>query len=171
MRTYPAMVAAAALVLAGALSSGPAEAATAEMKNGAGATVGRVRLMQSPHGVLLRVSLTGVAPGTHGFHIHAAGKCVPPFKSAKGHFNPSRKKHGLMNPAGKHAGDLPNIHVPPSGRFDIEILVPAVTLLADSSHALFDANGSAIVIHEGPDDYRTDPAGAAGPRIACGVIR
>jgi Cu-Zn family superoxide dismutase len=73
-----------------------------------------------------------------------------------------------MNPEGPHAGDMPNLHVPPDGKLKIEVLDPTVTLSAES--ALLDADGSALVIHAGPDDYKTDPAGNAGDRIACGVI-
>jgi Cu-Zn family superoxide dismutase len=119
----------------------------------------------------LSASLTGVPPGVHAFHIHAAGSCEPPFKSAKGHFNPFAKGHGFLNPKGKHAGDLPNVHASHSGQLDFEALADQVTLEEGPENSLFDADGSAIVIHQGPDDYVTDPAGAAGPRIACGVIR
>jgi superoxide dismutase, Cu-Zn family len=104
--------------------------------------------------------------GDHAFHIHAVGKCVAPdFKSAGGHYNPEEDQHGIMNEAGPHAGDMPNIHVPESGQLHIEVLNQMVSL-----DGLFDEDGSAIVIHEGPDDYTSDPAGDAGSRISCGVI-
>jgi len=118
---------------------------------------------------LIRLDLTGISPGEHAFHVHAIGKCDPPdFKSAGAHFNPDETKHGLMNPEGPHAGDMPNLHVPESGKLSIEVLNPLVTLRQD--RALLDEDGSALVIHAGADDYTTDPAGNAGDRIACGVV-
>jgi Cu-Zn family superoxide dismutase len=150
--------------------AGPAVAADkahAVLKDKDGKDVGVVILTAVPTGVLLDVDLTAVPPGTHAFHIHAVGKCAPPdFKSAGGHFNPEEDKHGLMSNAGPHAGDLPNIHVPESGKLRIEVLNQMVNL----NMGVLDKDGSAIVIHEGADDYKTDPDGAAGPRIACGVI-
>jgi len=144
-----------------------ADKATAVLKDANGKEVGKVTLIAVPTGVLLDADLTAVPPGDHAFHIHAIGKCEPPdFKSAGGHFNPEEDKHGLMNEAGPHAGDLPNIHVPENGKLHIEVLNQRVSL----SDGLLDDDGSALVIHQGPDDYRTDPAGDAGPRIACGVI-
>jgi Cu-Zn family superoxide dismutase len=160
---------ASALAAALALST-PAFAvdrATAVLKDANGKEVGKVTIIAVPTGVLLDADLTAVPPGDHAFHIHAIGKCEPPdFKSAGGHFNPEEDKHGLMNEAGPHAGDLPNIHVPENGKLHIEVLNQRVSL----SDGLFDDDGSAIVIHQRPDDYKTDPAGNAGPRIACGVI-
>ena len=160
----------AALLGLALASAEAAVAATAGLENAQGASVGQVTLTETPNGVLLSATLTGMPPGVHAFHIHAVGRCEPPFKSAKGHFNPFGKKHGLLNPNGKHAGDLPNSHVPQSGELDFEVLADEVTLEEGPEGSLFDADGSAIVIHQGPDDYATDPAGAAGPRIACGVI-
>jgi len=160
---------ASALAAALALST-PAFAvdrATAVLKDANGKEVGKVTIIAVPTGVLLDADLTAVPPGDHAFHIHAIGKCEPPdFKSAGGHFNPEEDKHGLMNEAGPHAGDLPNIHVPENGKLHIEVLDQRVSL----SDGLLDDDGSAIVIHQRPDDYKTDPAGNAGPRIACGVI-
>ena len=151
---------------AAALPSVAAEKAKAEMKNRDGHSVGTVSLRQTPHGALVHAKLANLPAGTHAFHVHGIGKCEPPFKSAGGHFNPSGKKHGILVQAGLHAGDMPNIHVPASGALEIEVLATGVNL----DDQLFDADGSAIVMHEGADDYMTDPAGAAGPRIACGVI-
>jgi Cu-Zn family superoxide dismutase len=144
-----------------------ADAATAVLKDPDGKEVGKVTLTAVPTGVLLDVDLTALPPGDHAFHIHAVGKCeAPDFKSAGGHFNPEEDEHGLMNEAGPHAGDMPNIHVPEDGKLRIEVLNQMVFL----SDGLFDVDGSAIVIHEGPDDYVSDPAGDAGARIACGVV-
>jgi len=163
----------AAIVLGAALALGsPAVAAgsaTASLKDASGKEVGKATLTETPSGVLIRLDLTGAPSGEHAFHIHAVGKCEPPdFKSAGPHFNPGAAKHGLENPEGPHAGDMPNLHVPGDGKLSVEVLNQAVTLGGKS--ALLDADGSALVIHAGVDDYQTDPAGNAGDRIACGII-
>ena len=147
-------------------TTGAAEQASAAMKNAKGEPVGTVALRAVPQGTLLHATLTNLPAGAHAFHVHAVGVCEPPFKSAGGHYNPTGAKHGIESPDGMHAGDMPNIHVPESGALEIEVLNTMLRL----DDALFDADGAAIVIHEGPDDYVSDPAGAAGPRIACGVI-
>ncbi|MCB9929798.1 MAG: superoxide dismutase family protein [Alphaproteobacteria bacterium] len=154
----------AAAALAGFVSS--ASAATAMLKDPKGNAVGTVELTQLPHGVLLHAQLMNLPEGTHAFHVHGVGKCEPPFKSAGGHYNPTGAKHGLASDMGAHAGDMPNIHVPASGKLDVEVFNSQLAL----DDKLFDADGAAIVIHQGADDYTSDPAGAAGPRIACGVI-
>lgn len=154
----------AALVFSAPTFAG--EQATAVIKDAAGKEVGQVIFVAVPSGVLIDAKLSAVPPGDHGFHIHEVGKCEPPdFESAGGHFNPEEDRHGLLTVAGPHAGDLPNIHVPENGKLRIEILHQMVSL-----QGLLDDDGSAIVIHEGPDDYMTDPTGNAGARIACGVI-
>jgi superoxide dismutase, Cu-Zn family len=102
--------------------------------------------------------------------VHETGQCNPPdFKSAGGHFNPSKKKHGWFNPEGFHLGDLPNIHVPESGVLEMEVLATKAGL-HNGQDMMLDEDGAALVIHEGKDDYHTDPAGDAGSRIACGII-
>ena len=160
------LLAGVALAAATFQAAGAADRARAAMANAQGESVGEVTLVQTPNGTLLHARLTGLPAGAHAFHVHTVGKCEPPFKSAGGHFNPGGHKHGLFAEGGMHAGDMPNIHVPESGALEIEVL--NAQLMLDAS--LFDDDGAAIVIHDGPDDYRTDPAGAAGPRIACGVI-
>jgi Cu-Zn family superoxide dismutase len=146
-----------------------AETAHAELRNEQGQKVGAATLEQTPHGVLITVDLEGLPAGPHAFHIHEVGKCEPPFQSAGGHFNPTHKKHGILNPAGMHAGDLPNIYVPQDGKLKFDVFATAVTLGKGKS-SLFGADGSSLVIHAAPDDYKTDPAGDAGMRIACGVV-
>jgi Cu-Zn family superoxide dismutase len=143
--------------------------ARAAIEDASGATVGDAILRQTPNGVLLKVDLRGVMPGIHAFHIHDTGRCEPPtFQSAGGHFAPDGREHGFFDKAGPHAGDLPNAHVLANGDLSFEYIVPRVTLTPGPS--LFDDNGSALVFHSEPDDYRTDPAGDAGDRIACGEI-
>jgi Cu-Zn family superoxide dismutase len=146
-----------------------AELANAQLKDASGKAVGDVDLSQGPGGVLLRLSLKGIPAGEHAFHIHEVGKCEAPFQSAGGHFNPTQKKHGMMSDHG-HAGDMPNLHVPQSGELKVEVLNTAITLQKGRPNSVFDGDGSSIVIHAGPDDYKSDPDGKAGPRIACGEI-
>lgn len=149
------------------LAAGTALATEAELRDPGGAVVGTVSMSAVPTGVLLRARLSGLPEGAHAFHVHVVGECEPPFSSAGGHYNPDSVVHGLEAVGGPHVGDMPNIHVPASGELEIEILNTQLAL----DDGLFDADGAAIVIHEGADDYVSDPAGDAGPRIACGVIR
>lgn len=162
---FTVMFAGIALIAASQMTSA-AEQAQAQMMSADGESVGIVALHKTPHGTLLHATLHNLPEGTHAFHVHTVGKCEAPFKSAGGHFNPEGKSHGILSADGMHVGDMPNIHVPASGSLEIEIL--NTHLMMDS--ALFDDDGAAIMIHAGADDYRSDPAGAAGPRIACGVI-
>jgi Cu-Zn family superoxide dismutase len=154
------------------LAVAPAHAvdkASAVLKDANGKEVGKAELTDTPSGVLIHLDLTGIPPGDHAFHVHAVGKCDgPDFKSAGPHFNPDETKHGLMNDQGPHAGDMPNLHVPESGKLVVEVLNESVSL--DAERALLDGDGSALVIHAKADDYQTDPAGNAGDRIACGVV-
>ncbi len=144
----------------------PAGGVTTQLKNAQGKPVGEATLSQTPAGLLIRAKLTGLPPGPHAFHIHETAKCEgPAFKSAGGHYNPGTHQHGFENPKGAHAGDLPNVFVPASGEVQVDVL--------NSSGAQLDKlleTGAALVLHASGDDYHTDPAGAAGDRIACGVI-
>jgi len=163
-------------VLAAILCAAPAlpaaaQSATAPLKNAEGKAVGSANLTQTRQGVLIILSLNGLPPGEHAFHVHTVGKCEPPFTSAGGHFNPGNKKHGMMAPEGQHAGDMPNLHIPQSGDLTVEVVNTAITLEKGKPNSVYDADGSAIVIHAGSDDYKTDPTGEAGGRIACGVIQ
>jgi Cu-Zn family superoxide dismutase len=161
-----------AVLTAGCLGSLAAEAqiAKASLKDASGKDVGQVQLVQTPHGVLLKLAVKGLPPGEHAFHVHAVGKCEPPFTSAGPHFNPAGKKHGMEAADGPHAGDMPNLHIPAGGELVVEVANPMISLVKGQLTSVFDADGSTIIIHAGADDYKTDPAGNAGDRIACGVI-
>ncbi|MGB0034844.1 MAG: superoxide dismutase family protein [Candidatus Acidiferrales bacterium] len=160
-----------ALLIATAAFGQGTQTAHADIVNGQGQKIGSATLTQESGGVLIQANVTKLPAGTHAMHIHAAGKCEgPDFKSAAGHFNPYGKQHGKDNPSGSHAGDLPNFDVDAAGNATISILASSVSL-ADGPNSLFHEGGSAIVIHEKADDYKTDPTGNAGARLACGVIQ
>jgi len=163
----------ASVATAGVLAAAQAHAQSADavLVGSDGKTIGNVALSQLVRGVRVFAQAADLPPGQHAFHIHETGECqTPDFESAGGHFNPTDEQHGWDNPQGYHAGDFPNIHVQDDGRLAVEYFTDAVTLREGEETSLFDDDGAAIVIHAGADDYRTDPAGAAGERIACGVI-
>lgn len=164
-------IAALASIVCLAALPAAAQTASAALKTADGKDAGSVKLAQMPGGVLLTLSVKGLPAGEHAFHVHAVGKCEPPFTTAGGHFNPGQKKHGIMSPEGSHAGDMPNLHIPASGDLTVEVMNAAITLEKGKTNSVFDADGSAIVIHAGKDDYKSDPAGDAGARIACGIIQ
>jgi Cu-Zn family superoxide dismutase len=156
-----------------AMTSGAATAqdtAMAAMQDREGNSVGEVTLKQTPNGALLTAELTNLPEGVHAFHVHEVGECEPPFQSAGGHYNPDDKQHGFVVEGGPHAGDMPNIHVPASGKLTIEVFNPRISLAEEAANTVFDEDGSTIIIHRDADDYESQPAGGAGPRIACGVI-
>jgi len=153
------------LMLTVGVAAQSAAQAKADIKDAKGQSIGSATLVETPHGVLLTVNLTAAPAGPHAFHLHAVGKCEAPFTTAGGHLNPGSKKHGIKSAEGAHAGDLPNVTVPASGALSFEVLAHGVTMAQ-----VLDADGAAVVMHQGVDDYATDPAGAAGDRIACGVI-
>jgi superoxide dismutase, Cu-Zn family len=145
-----------------------AQDAVAELIDGKANPVGSALLTQLEQGVQIVVAVSGLPAGKHALHIHETGECEPPFESAGGHFNPTGVEHGWDNPQGPHAGDLPNIYVG-EGAVQVEYITDRLTL-EDGETSLFDDDGAAIVIHEGQDDYLSEPAGDAGMRLACGVI-
>lgn len=164
-------LAAAVVTTAAATSLAHASEATAKLVNQKGESVGTVSMRTTPtKGVWLGVSLTGIAPGKHAFHIHETGKCEGDFKSAGGHYNPHGSKHGMMTEGGAHAGDLPNLDVPENGKLNLELFITSVSLDKGADNTVFDADGSAFIIHEGADDYTSQPTGDAGGRAACGLI-
>ncbi len=142
-------------------------AANANLVGKDGKSVGTVTLTETWHGVLIKAELNGLPPGGHGFHIHENGSCAPDFAAAGGHFNPDGKGHGVTQQNGMHAGDMPNIYVAADGTVTAEVLNSLVSV-SGGANSVFDANGSAIIVHEKPDTHLAD-AGAGG-RIACGVI-
>lgn len=134
-----------------------------------GAPAGTAVLTASADRLTLAVNVTGLSAGVRGAHLHMAGKCEGPgFASAGGHLNPAGHQHGIDNPAGSHLGDLPNLVVDGKGRGTLTAQIGASA--GEAEAALFDADGTAIVVHAAPDDYKTDPSGNSGARIACGVL-
>ena len=164
-------VVASASLLTLAILPAVAQSAMATLKNAEGKEVGSAALTQTPNGVLIKPSVKGWPAGEHAFHIHGIGKCEPPFTSAGGHFNPGGTKHGILAAGGPHAGDMPNLHIPANGELVIEVVNAAVTLEKDKPNSLHGPQGTSVIIHAGKDDYKTDPTGEAGGRIACGLIQ
>jgi Cu-Zn family superoxide dismutase len=163
MRSFALMLAPA--LLAGCAMPdelGPVKGPSVALVNAAGASIGAVQAEPRAGGTYLRIAVQDLPPGEHGLHLHATGRCDgPDFKSAGGHWNPAGKQHGHLNPQGAHAGDLPNLTASANGRGAINFLV---------SGQLADTDGTSLVIHAKPDDYRTDPSGNSGDRIACAVL-
>lgn len=143
---------------------------TVVLKDQGGKTVGTLKLTAGESGIAMTGNFTNLPPGPHGFHIHEKGVCSGDFASAGGHFNPGKSKHGILSDDGHHAGDLPNIAVPASGAVNIDLFLTGVSLNSAGPDGLLDQDGSSFVVHAGPDDYKSDPSGNSGGRIACGVV-
>jgi Cu-Zn family superoxide dismutase len=143
-------------------------AASATIRDAAGRSLGTLTLTEGAQGVTLSGRLVGLPPGPHAIHIHGTGRCEPPFETAGAHWNPMNRQHGTQNPQGPHFGDLPNLAVATDSTVTVQATTPGGTLRG--SNGLFDVDTAAVVVHVQADDYRTDPAGNAGDRIACGVV-
>lgn len=165
-----ALVTGALLATMAAAQGNGALRGSAQLVDPAGNVVGEAKFTEDAAGKLhLNVQVDGVSSGLHGIHLHAVGACTPDFAAAGGHHNPLGHQHGLNNPQGAHAGDLPNLVVNGAGQGHLNAVSERATI-SDGPTTLFDADGSAVIIHAGPDDQVTDPTGNSGGRIACGVI-
>jgi Cu-Zn family superoxide dismutase len=165
MRAILILTAAAALT-ACETAREPAGGAPMPLIDSAGRQIGTVVAWQTTGGISFRVSASGLPHGLHGIHVHPIGRCDPPdFASAGTHWNPTGRQHGLNNPNGPHAGDLPNVEVAANGVLSQTVVLPNATMAQ-----LLDADGSSIMIHAQADDYVSQPAGNSGPKIACAVI-
>lgn len=143
-----------------------------DLLNSKGAKIGTATLTQEADGVKVAIKASGLTPGKHGVHFHERGMCeAPNFKSSGEHFNPKFKEHGLVNPQGPHAGDLPNLVVGKDGKVNTEMLTSNVTLEMGKPNSLINLGGIALVIHESEDDQLTNPSGNSGSRVVCGVIK
>ena len=170
MRLHNSIAITAALVISSAFSAAAQKTVKVDLKDGMGGSVGTAELSPAPKGVSIKLNLMNLPPGMHGIHVHAVAKCEgPAFTTAGGHLNPDMKHHGLDNPDGPHAGDMPNVTVAADGTAKATIVAPGVTM-GDDPHSIFSNGGTALVIHASADDEKTDPAGNAGARIACGTI-
>ena len=160
-----------ALALAGCATTGnqTSNLARAQLASPQGSPLGTAVIVRQGSDTTIKLTITGTAGTVHGLHLHAVGKCEAPFTSAGPHLNPGGHQHGKDNPQGAHLGDLPNITIDMTGQGTASASLGLDAASIDA--ALFDADGTAIVLHAAADDYRTDPSGNSGARIACGVLK
>jgi Cu-Zn family superoxide dismutase len=172
MRRIASLVMVVALLATGSIAyaDGDTLQTTFEVRNANGQSVGTVTLTQQSDGVRVQGTFSNLPSGTHGIHFHAVGACTPDFAAAGPHFNPAGRQHGFDNPQGAHAGDLPNLEVAADGTGTFHYVNDDITLQQDEDTSVYDADGTALVIHANADDYVTDPSGNSGDRIACGVV-
>ena len=165
-----AAVAVAALAGCTTLADSPLDpVGEARLSFADGRPAGIATLLNDAEGLRISIRASGLTPGAHGFHLHTTGKCeAPGFTSAGGHLNPDNRKHGTLAQGGAHLGDLPNLQIGPNGTGSATEAVPGGR---GALGAVFDGDGTAVIIHANADDYRTEPTGNAGDRVACGVFR
>lgn len=168
LRTITPAVVALALTGCATVPSQPAPFAKVQLVRADGSAVGSAELVRRGSETSINVTISGTPGAVHGLHLHTVGKCEAPFTSAGPHLNPTGHQHGRDNPQGAHLGDLPNVAIGSDGQGRVSVLLSQDAAAFDA--AVFDADGTAIVLHAAADDYRTDPSGNSGARIACGVV-
>jgi Cu-Zn family superoxide dismutase len=147
-----------------------ATAQSAQLMDAGGKAIGTVEMSEDASGLTLKVTAAGLPAGTHGVHLHEKGMCEgPKFESAGAHWNPMTKQHGRDNPMGAHLGDLANMDATDGAEATSSYQVAGVTMVG-TGNALADADGTSLVVHAKADDYKTDPSGNSGDRIACAVL-
>ena len=149
-------------------AAAPGGGVTVSMISASGAELGTLTLTDAGVGIAVNGTLRGLPPGDHGIHLHMVGQCTPPFESAGGHWNPTSKQHGTQNAQGPHAGDMMNITVGADSSANVNVTSASGPLRG--AGGLVDGDGAAVVIHAAADDYKTDPSGNSGARIACGAV-
>jgi superoxide dismutase, Cu-Zn family len=141
---------------------------SAVVRDSSGRVLGNLTVTERRFGLAITGTLTGLPPGSHGVHLHQTGRCEPTFEAAGPHWNPDGRQHGLDNPAGPHRGDLDNVTADAGGTVLFDLRTRTGRLRGDTG--ILDSDGAAIVVHAAADDYKTDPSGNSGARIACGVL-
>ena len=153
----------------------PADAITSEFVTNTGDNAGTVQITEHGDHLLLKFDLSNLTAGVHAIHIHEKGDCSPigdkAFTNTGGHFNPTGADHGILNTKGMHAGDLPNFYAHAGGTAKFDVFAHGLSLNNADTPNLLDTDGSAFVIHNAADDYKSGPAGDAGPRIACATVK